>query len=537
MLIRNSIPFWKSSPFVRLLMPLMVGIVLQWYLQFTLQLIILSFVSFLSAFLLFQFLPLSLRFKVQWLQGISLNLLLLSFGLFITWQKDIRNHADWFGNYYQSKDELVVCIDEPLIEKEKSYKANASVESLINNDSIINCKGKLIIYLSKDSISQKLNYGDEILIHKPLQPINNFGGFDYEQYEAFHQTFHSVFLKNNDWELLKEKDINPLKAFILKAREYILSAIRNNVNDKNEQGIAEALLIGYNNDIDKDLKQAYSNAGVVYLISLSGMSLGLLYVLFAWILSKIPFVRRSEIIKLILMLSFLWLFALLTGGSASVFRSAIMFSCIAVGKAFNKKSSIYNSLAASAFILLCYDPYLLWDIGFQLSYLAITSILVFRKPIYDLIYIKNKWADKIWQLVSVTLSVQILTFPICIYYFHQFPVLFLITNLVAIPLATVILFAELFLIAFYWAPLLDACLGRLIFYLIEAMNKFIAWINSFSFAVVNNLSPSLFYILILYAVIISLSIAFIHKNKTAFRFSLFLTLMLVMMRVVLLIAS
>ena len=535
MLIRNSIPFWKSSPFVRLVLPLMVGIVLQWYLQFSLFYIIYSFVSFLIAFLLFRFLPLPVHFKVQGLQGFSLNLLLLCFGLFITYQKDIRNRSNWFGNYYQSKNELVLRIDESLIEKPRSYKANASVLSLINNDSSINYKGKIILYLSKDSISQKLQYGDVIIIHKPIELIKNTGDFDYVQYEAFRQTFHTVYLKNKDWLLLKEKNINWLDGFVMKTKANILSVIHNNIsNDEDEQGIAEALLIGYNNDIDKELKQAYANTGVVYLIAVSGMSLGLLYVWITFVLSKIPFIKRSSLTKLFITLFLLWLFTLLTGESASVLRSAIVFSCIAVGKAVNKKASIYNSIAASAFILLCYDPYLLWAVGFQISYLAVISILIFRKPVYDLIYIKNKWLDKIWQMTSVTLAVQILTFPICIYHFHQFPVLFLITNLIAIPLATIILFAELFLIVFYWVPFLSVAMGKCICWLIGLMNKFILWIDGFSFAVVNNLSPSLFYILVLYAAIISLSIAFMDRNKRALQFSLFLTLMLVMMRAVLL---
>jgi competence protein ComEC len=515
MLIRNSIPFWKSSPFVRLLVPLMIGIVLQWYLQFSLFYIIYSFVSFFIAFLLFRFLPLAVHFKVQGLQGFSLNLLLLCFGLFITYQKDIRTHPNWFGNYYRSTTELVLRIDESLIEKPKSYKANTSVLSLVNNDSIIDCKGKIILYFSKDSISQKLQYGDIIGIHKPIERIKNTNGFDYVQYEAFRQTFHTVYLKNKDWILLKEKDINWLDAFVLKTKANILSIIRNNIsNNENEQAIAEALLIGYNNDIDKEIKQAYANTGVVYLIAVSGMSLGLLYVLITFALSKIPFLKRNGLLKLFITVSALWLFTFLTGESASVLRSAIVFSCIAIGKAFNKKSSIYNSLAASAFILLCYDPYFLWDVGFQISYLAVISILVFRKPIYDLIYIKNKWLDKIWQMMSVTLSVQILTFPICIYYFHQFPVLFLLTNLVAIPLATIILIAELFLISFSWISFIGISIGKLISYLIELLNKFIVYVNSCSFAIIGNLTPSLFSIILLYGVITGISIALLNRNKS-----------------------
>jgi len=529
MLIRNSIPFWKSSPFVRLLVPLMVGIVLQWYLQFALPFIIFSFTSFFIAFLLFRFLPLAVHFKVQSLQGVSVNLLLLSFGLFITWQKDIRNHADWFGNYYQDKDQLVVKIDEPLIAKEKSYKTNASVETLIDNDSSSNYKGDLILYFSKDPLSQQVQYGDEILIHKAVQPIRNMDseGFDYQQYEAFRQTFHSVFLKNTDWVLLTGKDIGWLDGFIYKTRQHILSILHSNIpNEEDQQAIAAALLIGYNNDVDKELKQAYANTGVVYLIAVSGMSLGLLYILFAGLFSKIPFIRRSKWMELIFVVCCLWIFALITGASAAVLRSAVMFTCIAVGKVFNRKASIYNSIAASAFILLCYDPYFLWNASFQISYLAVISIVVFQKPVYDLFYIKNRWLDKLWKMISVTLAVQILTLPICIYYFQQFPVLFLITNIVAIPIATLILLSELLLLSFSWISFVGYWVGKLTAYLVGFMDHFILWINGLPFAVINNIAISLFTTGILYGIIISFSSWRIHKRKAMFLISLSLILLL-----------
>jgi len=177
------------------------------------------------------------------------------------------------------------------------------------------------------------------------------------------------------------------------------------------------------------------------------MHLGLIYVMLIWIFSRIPYLKRSSILRIIFVLSCLWLFALLTGGSASILRSAVMFSCIIIGENFSRRASIYNSLAASAFILLCYNPFYLWDVGFQLSYLAILGIVILQKPIYNLFFIKNKSLNKLWKLTAISLAAQTFTFPICLYYFHQFPTIFLFTNLITVPLSTVILFVEIFLIA------------------------------------------------------------------------------------------
>jgi competence protein ComEC len=533
MSIRYQIPIWKSSPFIRIIIPLIAGILLQWYLQFSLVFIITSGICFSVAFILFRFLPLSFKFKVQPFQGIIINLILVSLGLFITWQKDIRNDDNWFGNYYQNGDYLIARINEPPIEKQKSDKANGYVESLIHNDSTINCKGKLLLYFSKDSSSPALHYGDIVLIHANIQAIKNSGNpgeFDYQQYAAFQQIYHEAFLKKDDWVLLNEKNINHFNQFFFSTRESILSVVRKNIkSDNDESGIDEALLIGYTNDLDKELAQAYSNNGVSHIIAMSGMSLGLIYLVLLWIFNRIHFMRKSKFIKAVCLICCLWIFTLLTGESASVLRSAIVLTCIIIGKGFDKKSSIYNSLAVSAFILLCFNPYLLWDVGFQVSYLAVISILVFRKPIYDRLYVKNKCLNKLWAPIAIAISVQVLTFPICIYYFHQFPLLFLITNLIAIPLSTIILFGEILLLALSWVPCVGVYLGKIISWLTSIMNEFILWINSLSFSQVSDISLSLLSTWLLYAMLIGFCAWLINKNKTAFQLSLICTLVFVML--------
>ena len=519
-----SIPIYKTAPFIRLLLPFAAGIILQWYIQIQLSVIIMAAIGFGAANLLYYFLPLAVRFKLQLLQGILINLLLLTFGLLITWQKDIRHNNNWYGNYYKDSNYIVVKIEEPVIEKTKSYKADAYVEAVINDDTSFSCKGKLLLYFSKDSAAQQLHYGDRILINKNLQQIKNSGNpgaFNYQRYAAFQQTFHNVFLKEKDWVLLPGKNVNRFKQFIFSSREKILTILRNRINTgKDELGIAEALLIGYTNDLDKDLVQAYSNTGVVHIIAISGMHLGLIYVMLVWLFARMPFVKKSKLLQVILILSCLWLFSILTGAAASILRSAVMFTFITIGKNFTKKSSIYNSLAAAAFVMLCFNPYFLWDVGFQLSYLAVVGIIVFQKHIYNLCYIKNKWVDKVWKLMAISLAAQILTFPICIYYFHQFPNLFLLTNIIAVPLSSIILYAEIFLIAFSWIPFVGEYLGKIAGWLVWLMNKIILFINSFSFSVWDKIPANILSTWLLYAVVIGLCACLINKNKKLLQLSL-----------------
>ncbi len=523
-----TIPVWKNAPFIRLLIPLIAGILMQWYFTVSLPVIQASVVSFAVAFLLFYLLPESVKFRLRGLHGVIINLLFVSAGLWLSWQKDIRHDVAWYGNYYSDGSYLVIRIDEPLTEKAKSFKADGYVESIVTGNEKIYCKGKLLLYFSKDSSTPDLKYGDKIIIHKDLQRIKNSGnpgGFNYERYAVFQGIFHNVFLKSKDWSKVEGKDgvaKNWFKEFVFDARAYVLGELRKVVTaGKDELGIAQALLIGYTNDLDKDLVQAFSNTGVVHIIAISGMHLGLIYILLLWLFTKIPVVNNSKLLQVILMLACLWLFAILTGASPSVLRAAVMFSFIMAGRNLKKRVSIYSSLAASAFVLLCYNPFYLWAVGFQLSYLAVIGIVIFQRPVYNLLYIKNKLIDRVWMLVSVSAAAQILTFPACIYYFHQFPNLFLVSNIIAVPLAMLILYSAIALISFSWIPFLGVWLGKLVGGLTWVLNKTILWINSLSFSVWDQLPANILSTWLLYLIVTGFGFWMILKNKKYFWLAMF----------------
>ena len=512
-----NIPLWKLSPFVRLLLPLIAGVIFQWYVQVPLIFPIISLLIASLVFFLFKILPVASRYKYHRAQGIILNCIIFLFAVFLTSQKDTRNDKNWFGNYYTDSSTLILKINEPPIEKEKSFKAEAAVEFLLANGIPKSVNGKLLIYFSKNDSANIPRYGDKIMISGSLQRIKNSGNpgaFDYGRYMAFQQTFHQVFLRKEDYVLLKEHSENPLYAFIFFARDKVIKTLQQYVKgNKKVTGIAEALLIGYKEDLDKDVVQAYSNTGVVHIIAISGMHLGLIYVVLVWLFSRLPFIKRSAILKVLLILSCLWLFSLITGASASVLRSAVMFTCVVIGKNWFKQASIYNSLAASAFLLLCYDPYLLWDVGFQLSYYAVGGIVWLQKPFANLLYFNNKYIMQLWEMCALTLAAQVLTFPICIYYFHQLPATFLFTNLICVPLSTVILFAEIGLIILSPVPLLAGFAGKFIYVLTWLMNLIIDFFDKLPYSLADKIYATPFTTFLLYVVVISLSIGLIKKNK------------------------
>lgn len=495
---------WKKAPFFRLLLPVIAGIILQYYIGFSITFLLSSLVIFAFFYLVFLVMPVAYRFRLHAAGGIILSLFMLATGMFLTWHKDIRNDLDWYGKKYDSASYMVATLIENPVEKNKSFKALANIDQVINNDSVYAATGKLLLYFAKDSLQEHLQYGSRIIIKKELQPIKNSGNpgaFNYARYCAFQQIFYQCYLTKKDWKLLKEREANFYKSTLIATQKYVVEVINKYIDGKDESALAKALLIGYKIDLDKDLVQAYSNAGVVHLIAISGLHLALIYALLYWITLRIPFVKKSKYVRLVLILFCLWFFALLTGGSASVLRSAVMFSFIATGMTINKNSSIYNSLASSAFVLLCYNPFMLWDVGFQLSYCAVLGIVVAQKNINNWFYFQNILLQKTWDLASVSIAAQLFTLPICLYYFHQMPLLFLVANLIAIPLATLTLWGCLSMVFISPFHLAALWMGKLVYGIIWVLNHSVLFINNLPFSLWDGISISVTETISLYLVI------------------------------------
>jgi competence protein ComEC len=197
-----------------------------------------------------------------------------------------------------------------------------------------------------------------------------------------------------------------------------------------------------------------------------------------------------------------------------------MFTCIVLGDSFARKSSIYNTLALSALLLLCINPYWLWDVGFQLSYAAVLSIVIFMQPIYHWFYIKNKTLDFIWKLNAVTIAAQILTVPIGIYHFHQFPNYFLLTNFLAVPLSSLVLLGEILLCVVSFIPVIATFIGKTLSWLIWVMNSYIERIEMLPFSLWDGLQISILQSILLLGVAAGFGFWLMEKSKTGFKYAL-----------------
>lgn len=475
--------FWKKTPFLKFLLALTTGITIQWQYQFTLWTWFLTAATGFLLVVVFLFLSGFTGFRLSYITGIGIFLLFAGLGGVLTEQSDIRNHKNWFGNQYTSRDGIIATLREPLSDKIKTSKAEASVNFIIHEGKPLPVKGNIIIYIKKDtstpsSISDdsKLTYGSQIIFTKPMQEIKNSGnpgGFNYKRYCLFNGITHQVFLKEKDFEILPGKKTNPINSLLFSARKRILEVLQRNIIGEKETGLAEAMLIGYKDDLAQSLVQSYTNTGVVHIIAISGLHLGLIYWLLGLILQPLTLHSKTKWLKPLLIIVGLWAFSLLAGAQPSVLRSAFMFSLIVIADALNRKSSIYNTMSVSAFLLLCINPFWLWDVGFQLSYAAVLSIIIFMRPVYSWFSFNNKIVDTIWKMNAVTIAAQVLTLPLSIYHFHQFPTMFLLTNFLAVPLSSIILLGEILLCTISFIPAAAAITGKLLTWLIWLMNSFI----------------------------------------------------------------
>jgi len=510
----------------------MVGIVLQWQLRLSVNLTCSVFLVAILILLTGFFWNDFERLRFAAIKGLCITISFLAVGSLLTQFKDIRNNIHWFGKSYQATDCIKIILQEPLVEKSNSQKAMAKVTTLKKGNKNIPCKGYIVVYFPKET-SLSLDVGSQIIFARPLQEIQsegNPGGFDYKRFCLFQDITHQVFLKKGDFIVLDKRNPSLLDETLFTLRKKILSVLRQYIRGEREYGLAEALLIGYKDDLDKSLVQSYTNTGVVHIIAISGMHIALIYWLLDLLCQPLKKLKYSKWFVTLIIISGLWLFSLLAGAQASVLRSAVMFTCIVIGKNFSRSSSIYNTLAVSAFILLCYNPFWLWDVGFQLSYAAVLSIVIFVKPVYSWFYIKNKILDFIWKLNAVSIAAQLLTTPFSLYHFHQFPNFFLLSNFAAVPLSSIIVLGEIFLCSTFFFPFLASVSGKFLSQLIWAMNSYIERIESLPCSLWPGLEINITQAIILIITIIGFAYFFLEKQKIGAWMGLFSMLFLMTLR-------
>jgi competence protein ComEC len=502
-------------PFFIMLLPFLAGIAFGWYQSSSFLIhVLISIFCILSA--LFIFLNVNYQrlrlYKQQWLGGLLIHLLLITLGWLSVCSYNELNRKDHFS--YQTADHLLVRISNEPVISGQYFRFTASVITANHNGKLTKASGNLLITL-KDSGTKTLYYGDELVIppnYQPVEPRYVPAEFNYKQYLANQNIHYQYFLLPNQYVRVAQNTGNPVVAYALRLRERLVAKFKANLHDSNAIAVASTLILGYKADLSNDVLQAYSKTGTIHVLSVSGAHVAILYVLLNLALKFMDGYRHGKTVKAILVILLIWCYALLSGFSPAVCRAALMISLVITGKTWSRTINTLNILALSAFILLLYDPFFIADVGFQLSYLAVFGLIVFQPLVYRLWDFKNKWLDQLWTLLSVSIAAQVITFPLSVFYFHQFPVYFLLSNLLIIIPSAVIMYSGMVLLLLPKIPVISAVLAFILEKSILTMNAALAWIEHAPFSGITKIWLTNVEYLLLYIVIISL-VYFLYIRK------------------------
>lgn len=374
-----------------------------------------------------------------------------------------------------------------------------------------NTTGKILLSFNVDSITQKLKVDDELIVFGKLSEIKsplNPHQFDYKNYLEGLGIYHQLQLYHTNHFLAKNKT-KTIYGIAAMLRKRITAKLRQANFDSDKLGIIQALLLGQRNDISEATYNNYKNAGAVHILAVSGLHIGILLLLLQFLLEPLEKLPKGKIIKLLVIVVLLWLFALLAGFSASIIRAVTMFSFVAYALYLNRPSNTFNILALSMFfILLVINPMLLFQAGFQMSYAAVFSIVWLYPLLQNLWFPKNRILKKIWQLLSVSIAAQLGVLPISLFYFHQFPGLFFVSNLLVVPFLGLILGMGILVIILALSNYLPDSLVWLYNELIGLMNEVIAWVAQQEAFVFRNISFDIIQLLWSYLIIIALILVF-----------------------------
>jgi competence protein ComEC len=495
-------------PLMRITIWFVLGIVFSYYFNPSLNT---TFLTIGLVFIAFIFtLYLSKRDFIQKIYfGIATYILFFLIGFFT---QVIHNERYNDGNYVNLilNENENHCVEVVVREKLKSNSVTDKFIGLVNRIDNKNCSGKILVQIPKTQEDSRIQIGSRIQISGKLvinkNPLNP-NQFDYGKYLNNKSIFAQIYAKTNSIKINDKIDKN-IWYYSDHLRNKIITNLEKNNFSKDELQVVSALILGQQQDISKEILNDYQYAGAIHILSVSGLHVGFILLFLTFLLKPIPKNKLGNTIRLIIIIICLWGFAILAGLSPSVIRSVTMFSFVAVGMYLKRSTNIFHTLLVSMFLILFFQPSFLFDVGFQLSYLSLFFILWLQPLLSNIWTPKNKIVNYFWDILTVSFAAQIGAFPLSIFYFHQFPGLFFITNLIIIPFLIVIMglgVLVMVLAAFDFVPIITM---KSLEFCINYLNKIINWVASFEQFIIKDIPINWQTLFCLYLLIITLIILF-----------------------------
>ncbi len=494
---------WQRYPIFRIFLSLSSGILLANFFVIPYTPFILLFFISLIGVISFGFFK-QTKQTYQFLYGGLFILFFLSVGILSSHLYSEKIFDKNLNSIPPDSEAYLIKITEQPLEKRKSIGIEAKLKAYLRSDSIVKASTGLMLYLQKSAEAKAITYGDILWVYSKMNKIQspkNPYEFDYKKYLNLKAIYYQIYADSTSWEKVIKNHAFDLKGWAIRVRLQLLKEIQSwNISER-EKTVSQALLLGYRSNIDNKLLKAYSSAGVIHVLAVSGLHVGIVYMVFSYLLFFLKNMPGGSFIKTSILVVLLWVYALITGLSPSVVRAVTMFTFVAIGSGFKRSTCIYNTLLASAIFLLLIKPTYLFEVGFQLSYAAVFGI-VWMQPHFKRLWQFRHWLTRqIWIIITVSLAAQIIISPLGLYYFHQFPSLFLISNLFVIPLITILMYSGLLTLILSISGILPFWLLKSYDFLLWLMNESVRVVESFSFFSVDSIHLGHLELILIYLVI------------------------------------
>lgn len=407
-----------------------------------------------------------------------------------------------YSKKYQKGHTLSIVIKEALKHSSFYHRYIGEIQNVEHHRT----EGRIMLRLSKKIHPEPLSFDhlivtDELLAE--IKPSLNPGAFDYRAYAKRKNIFHQLDLKKNNF-LIENTIENGLKVKALQIRGKLIRSLARHHFSEDEFSVITALLLGKRQELSKEIVDDYKNSGAMHILAISGLHIGILLIILNFIFKPLTYLRHGKIIRTIVLLMSLWIFAFITGLSASVIRAVSMFTAVTLGMFSNRSSNISNYLFLSMFILLWAHPLYLFDVGFQLSYTSVLAILWLSPLIKRFWKPKHKVVSYFWNLTVISVAAQIGVLPLSLFYFHQFSGLFFASSLVIIPFLGIILGFGFLILILDQLTLIPVLFIKFYDGIIGLMNDLMGFLSSHKSLVFENVSFPFIFIVLTYGLIFGL---------------------------------
>lgn len=368
----------------------------------------------------------------------------------------------------------------------------------------IKTRGNVLIRVKKNQKTGVIPLDQELFTFQDLLELNsvmNPGAFDFKEAMERKGIYQQLTLEEGEFVKRKTKE-NSLKTRALMYRDDILQSLRKKDFPKEEFSVMEALLLGRRQDLSNEMVLNYQNAGAMHMLAISGLHIGILLMIINWILKPMERIRYGKKVKLLLLISFLWFFAFLSGLSASVIRAVFMFTVISIGLSSGRKRNLSHYLFTALFFSLIINPGYLFDLGFQLSYTAVLSIIALSPLLQSFWKPNHKILRYFWNLLVISFSAQLGVLPLSLYYFHQFSALFFLSSLCIIPFLGIILAMGYLMIVLNHFDQLPGFYLKSYIWVIKMMNQAIEILASLNPMIFREVFFTLYLLLLSYVILI-----------------------------------